>query len=197
MRKLILKMSMSLDGFVSGPNGEADWMLCSQSEDSTAWVVETLWEAGLHALGSRTYQAVAGYWPTSTVPMAAPMNAIPKVVFTRQKSFDPGGEPPQEPSPGAAGWASARIANGDLVEEVRRLKQEPGKDILAHGGADFGRSLVRLGLVDEYRLVIHPVALGSGLPLFAGMQKPMDLELVSTSRLRAGVVAHVYRPVSA
>ncbi|MDQ2845195.1 MAG: dihydrofolate reductase family protein [Actinomycetota bacterium] len=201
MRKLILKMSMSLDGFVSGPNGEVDWMVRSRGEDSAAWVLESLCQAGLHAMGSRSYNDMASYWPTSTDLMAAPMNDIPKVVFTRQKSFDlhggQGGAPAQQPSLGAASWASARIANGDLAEEMQRLKQEPGKDILAHGGTDFARSLVQLGPVDEYRLVIHPVALGSGLALFSDLQQPMDLELASTSLFRAGVVAHVYRPVSA
>ena len=201
MRKLILKMSMSLDGFVSGPSGEADWMFRSRSEDGAAWVLETLWQAGVHAVGGRSYQGWASYWPASTDPMAAPMNEIPKVVFTRQKSFDrhagQGEAPAQEPSPAAASWASARIANGDLVEEMRNLKQEPGNDILATGGADFARSLVRLGLVDEFRLVIHPVALGSGTPLFSDLPQPLHLELVSTSQFRAGAVAHVYRPVTA
>jgi dihydrofolate reductase len=201
MRRLILKMSMSLDGFVSGPNGEGDWMLRSRSEDGAAWVLEALWQAGVHAMGSRTYHAMASYWPTSTDPMAAPMNDVPKVVFTRQKSFDlqrgQGGAPAPEPSPAAASWASARIANGDLAEEMRRLKEEPGKDILAQGGAEFARSLVQLGLVDEYRLVTHPVALGSGLPLFSDLRQPMHLELVSRSEFRAGAVAHIYRPVTA
>ncbi|WP_434612068.1 dihydrofolate reductase family protein [Arthrobacter sp. A5] len=201
MRKLILKMSMSLDGFVGGPNGEMDWTLRSRSEDGAAWVLETLQQAGLHAMGSHFYNEVASYWPTSTDPMAAPMNDIPKVVFTRQKSFDlhagQGGVPAQEPSHGAASWASARIANGDLAEEMQRLKQEPGNYILAQGGADFARSLVELGLLDEYRLVIHPVALGSGLPLFSDLQQPMDLELISTTQFRAGAMAQVYRPVSA
>jgi dihydrofolate reductase len=197
MRKLILKMSMSVDGFVGGPNGETDWTLRSRSEDGAAWVLETLWQAGLHAMGSRSYQGWASYWPTSTDPMAAPMNDIPKVFFTRQKSFEvlPGGAPAQAASPAAASWASARIANGDLVEEMQRLKQEPGKDILAHGGADFARSLTQLDLIDEYRLVIHPVTLGSGLPLFADRHQPMDLELISASQFRSGAVAHVYRPV--
>lgn len=216
MRKLILKMSMSLDGFVGGPNGEIDWLLRSQGEDSTAWIVESLWRAGLHAMGSRTYHDMASYWPTSTAPFAAPMNDIPKIVFTRQKAFDvhaghtttalrdatharqaQNEAPAQERSPGAASWASARIANGDLAEEMQRLKQEPGKDILAHGGAGFARGLTKLGLVDEYHLLIHPVALGSGLPLFSDLQRPVDLKLVSTSRFRSGAVAHVYRPTSA
>ena len=201
MRKLVLKMSMSLDGFVSGPNGEGDWMFRSRSEDGAAWVLETLWQAGVHAVGSRSYRGWATYWPASTDPMAAPMNDIPKVVFTRQKSFDrqagQGSAPARELSGAEASWASARIANGDLADEVRSLKQEPGKDILATGGAGFARSLVALGLVDEFRLVIHPVALGSGVPLFADLPQPMHLELVNTFRFRAGAVAHVYRPVTA
>jgi dihydrofolate reductase len=127
-------MSMSLDGFVAGPNGEADWIFRSQSDDSTAWTVESLWQAGLHAMGSRTYRDMASYWPTATDLFAAPMNEIPKIVFTRQNPFDPhagdtttalrdarqarqaqGGAPAPEPSPSAANWASARIANGDLA----------------------------------------------------------------------------------
>jgi dihydrofolate reductase len=211
MRKLILKMSMSLDGFVAGPNGEADWIFRSQSDDSTAWTVESLWQAGLHAMGSRTYHDMASYWPTATDLFAAPMNEIPKIVFTRQNPFDPhagdtttalrdakqarqaqGGAPAQEPSPGAANWASARIANGDLAEEMQRLKQEPGKDILAHGGAGFARSLTQLGLIDEYRLLIHPVAIGAGLSLFSDLKQPIDLKLVSMSVFQSGAVAHVY-----
>lgn len=192
MRKLILKMSMSLDGFVCGPNGEMDWTVRSRSDDSTAWVLETISQAGLHALGSHAYRELASYWPTATIPMAAPMNEIPKVVFTRQASLGSSGG---ESSPAAISWAAPRIANGDLVDEVQRLKQEPGGDILAHGGAAFARSLVRFGLVDEYRLVIHPVALGTGRPLFSDLQQPMNLELVSVSPFRGGVVAQVYRPI--
>ncbi|WP_033290622.1 dihydrofolate reductase family protein [Amycolatopsis jejuensis] len=185
MRRLILKMSMSLDGFVSGPHGEGEWTLRSRGEDSAAWVLDTLRQAGVHVMGSRMYRTVASYWSTSADPMAAPMNEIPKVVFTRQTSFEP---------ETADGWASARIASGDLADEIQRLKAEPGNDILAHGGVEFARSLVQLGLVDEYRLAVHPIALGSGRPLFADLPQPLDLELVSTTSFEAGVVAQVYRP---
>jgi hypothetical protein len=112
MRKLILKMSMSLDGFVGGPNGEADWMLPSRSEDGAAWVLETLQQAGVHAMGSRTYRAMASYWPTATDPMATAMNDIPKVVFTRQASVDLPAGPGGAPAAAVASWASARIAHG-------------------------------------------------------------------------------------
>ncbi|WP_394940358.1 dihydrofolate reductase family protein [Psychromicrobium sp. YIM B11713] len=189
MRKLILKMSVSLDGFVSGPNGEVDWMFRGRSEDSTAWVLDTVRNAGLHALGSKTFRALADFWPTSTEPMAAPMNDIPKVIFTRQKSFDNNLE-----ASSAGNWASARVANGDLTVEMNRLKEEPGNYILAQGGAGFARGLIQLGLVDEYRLVIHPVLLGSGIPIFSELQQPRYLNLISAPQFQSGLKAQVYRP---
>jgi dihydrofolate reductase len=189
MRKLILRMAMSLDGFVAGPNGEMDWLMRLRGEDSSAWVLDTLCQAGLHAMGSRTYRGMASYWPAATDPMAAPMNEIPKVVFTRQASFDPHAE--------CGSWQSAQIANGDLTDEVQKLKAEAGNDILAHGGSSFARSLIQHGLVDEYRLLISPIALGTGLPLFADLERPLELRLVDTTVFRSGAVAHVYRPAGA
>jgi hypothetical protein len=84
MRKLILKRSMSLDGFVSGPNDETGWIFESASDETTAWLVKTLSAAGLHIMGSRTFHDMVNYWPTSHEPIAAPMNAIPKMVFSRK-----------------------------------------------------------------------------------------------------------------
>lgn len=209
MRRLILKMSVSLDGFVAGPNGEIDWLLRGRDEAARDWIVDTLRQAGLHAMGSRTFFDMAAYWPTSTEAFAAPMNEIPKIVFTRQKSLDLGAgrttnalrdareaqeEIAASPSPAAASWAAAEVANGDLTEEIERLKGQPGKDILAHGGAGFAQSLAAAGLVDEYRLLVHPVALGSGLSLFGALPKVLDLELRASTLFRSGVAAQVYRP---
>jgi dihydrofolate reductase len=156
---------------------------------------------------------MVGYWPTSTAPLAAPMNEFPKVVFTRRRFLDlaaghtttalrdsyhvleaAGGKPAVLAFPNAASWAETQIANGDLATEIGRLEQQPGKDIVAHGGAGFAQSLAELGLIDEYRLLVHPVALGVGLPLFANLPKPVDLKLVSTSIFGSGVTAHVDRP---
>jgi len=86
------------------------------------------------------------------------------------------------------------VARGDLAEEVVRLKEQPGNFILAHGGAGFARSLVASGLIDEYRLVIHPVVLGRGQPLFSGLRSPVDLRLISATPFGSGVVAAVYQP---
>lgn len=217
-RRLVLKMSVSLDGFVAGPNGEADWVFRTQDEDSTEFVVDTLRNAGVHIMGSRSYYDMAAYWPFSDLPFAPPMNDIPKVIFSRTgiedgpqgdrmtqaladarahdaKARDAGERPRVTPTVAVLqSWAEPEVARGDLAEEILRLKQQPGNYILAHGGARFARSLVASGLVDEYRLVIHPVALGQGQALFSGLRSPIDLRLVSSTTTRRGVVAAVYQP---
>jgi len=214
MRELVLKMSLSVDGFVGGPNGEVDWIFKSLDQEATAWTVATLREAGVHVMGSRTFRDMAAYWPAATDAFAAPMNEIPKVVFSRKPSVaeilagpttravedasrakSAQCEPPAvAAAPGKDSWAGATVACGALSEEVARLKRQPGGPILAHGGAGFAQSLVRLGLVDEYRLVIHPEALGRGLALFSGLSGPLELSLLSATPFPGGAVAKVYRP---
>lgn len=205
MRRLIVKMSMSLDGFVASPNGEGDWMVRSRDEGGRRWVEETLRQAGVHLYGSRTFRAMAAYWPSSSDPLAAVMNETPKAVFTRQPTFAL--EAGRAPAPGAGSkasavsanvesWVEAEVVNGDLATAIVRLKQQPGKDIVAQGGAGFAQSLVASGLVDEYRLVVHPVVLGRGVPLFSQLPEPLDLELRGTTLFRSGVAAHVYRPAT-
>lgn len=214
MRKLILRMSMSLDSFMCNPEGAVDWLFSSMDEPATAWLLERLWGVGVHAMGSRTFRDMAGYWPFSTEPFAAPMNEIPKAVFTRNRSFDPASGAPHtrairdaEAARAAAGggstapsaaigesWKQPGVYAGELAEEMARLKQQAGKPILAHGGVSFAQSLVQTGLVDEYWLLVHPVALGKGRGLFAELQRPVPLHLVSATGFPGGVVAHVYTP---
>lgn len=212
-RKLVLKMSVSLDGFVCGPNGEADWIFrTSGGEDSTQWLLDTLRGAGVHIMGSRTYHDMAAFWPYSQLPIAPPMNDIPKVIFSR-RGIEDGPRTDlttaalaeaqardtqrQGATPTAAvlkSWSEPTVASGDLVEEVLRLKKQPGRFILAHGGARFARSLVAAGLVDEYRLAIHPVVLGQGQPLFSQLPRPVDLHRVSMTPFGSGGVGVIYRP---
>jgi dihydrofolate reductase len=211
-RKLVLKMSVSLDGFVCGPNGEADWIFRTQGDDSTASVVETLRDAGVHIMGSRSYYDMAAFWPFSNLPFAPPMNDIPKVIFSRNglkdaaraettraladaKAHHTRKQPGVTPTAAILkSWAEPIVASGDLAEEILRLKVQPGNFILAHGGARFARSLVATGLVDEYRLGIHPVVLGQGQSLFSGLPSPVDLRLISLTSFAAGVVGAVYQP---
>jgi len=108
------------------------------------------------------------------------MNEIPKIVFSRTLEH--------------ADWPESRIARGELADEIASLKREPGRDMIAWGGAAFAQSLSRLGLVDEYRLVVQPVALGDGLPLFKDLGKQLQLELVDAETYDTGAALHVYRP---
>jgi dihydrofolate reductase len=199
VRDLILKMHMSIDGFVGSPDGGINWVFGSDQE-AKAWTVEAISNAGLHIMGSRTFQAMAGYWPTSTDMFAPPMNRIPKAVFSRQgpailQSVNATATGPSAASqPGAGSWAQAYVASGDLAEEIATLKAQDGKPIIAHGGASFARSLVAQKLVDQFALLVHPVALGKGLPVFSELAAPTPLRLVSSKAFPGGAVAQIYRP---
>lgn len=196
MRKLIMKMSISVDGFVAGPDGKTDWIFKSSDETSRAWVAAQTGEAGLIIMGRRSFEAMAPYWPTATGPFAAPMNEIPKALFTKKgfKGIDPVQTTTPEQSRAAASWAEARVFDGDLAEEIKELKSQPGKPILAIGGAGFMRNLIATGLIDEYHLVTHPVVLGEGLPIFNGAAQSLDLKLVDVRSFPGGIVGHIYHP---
>jgi dihydrofolate reductase len=186
MRRLILGMTMTLDGFVAGPNGETDWRFRGGDEGGKRFIEESLWQVGLHAMGRVSYEAMAPYWPGSSDSLAAPMNAIPKAVFTRRSSLDLSSYPDS--------WGAAEVVTGDLATELARLKRAPGKDILVHGGVRFAQSVAASGLVDEFRFFVHPVALGQGQSIFAQLAKPLELELRNTTLFRSGVAAQVYFP---
>jgi dihydrofolate reductase len=179
MRRVILQMGVTLDGYVAGPGGEGDWGLPAEHPDVRAWKLASLRQAGTHIMGRVTYEQMAAYWPTATDDYAAFMNNLPKVVFSKTLP--------------TAEWISSRIARGDLAEEITALKSESGGDIFAHGGATFVQALSRLGLIDEYRLVILPVALGNGLPLFKDLARPLRLDLAEAKSFPGGTVIHVYR----
>ena len=175
MRKLVLKMHVSLDGFVARPDGDLDWFVHDFDDELSAWEVEGLWRAGVHIMGRATYHDMAAYWPSSTEPFAPPMNEIPKIVFSKTLK--------------EADWEGSRVVGGDLAQEISRLKEENGRDILAHGGASFAQSLSRLRLVDEYALVVHPVALGAGLPVF---RDEIELKLLTAKTFVSGALALTY-----
>ncbi|HEY6278683.1 MAG TPA: dihydrofolate reductase family protein [Streptosporangiaceae bacterium] len=181
MRQVVLQMGVTLDGYVAGPDGELDWGLPAEDPDVRAWKIASLRQVGTHIMGRVTYEAMAAHWPNATGDYAAFMNKLPKVVFSKTLP--------------AAEWAGSRIARGDLAEEIATLKGEPGGEIMAHGGAAFVQALSRLGLIDEYRLVIQPVALGNGLPLFKDLAKPLRLDLNEARRFPGGTVIHVYQAI--
>ena len=181
MRRVVLQMGVTLDGYVAGPDGGFDWGLPDEHPDVHAWKVASLRQVGTHIMGRITYQQMAGYWPNATGDYAEFMNNLPKVVFSKTLP--------------AADWPSSRIARGYLAEEIAALKSETGGEIMAHGGAAFVQALSRLGLIDEYRLVILPVALGNGLPLFKDLAGPLRVDLAAAQAFPDGTAIHVYQPI--
>ena len=176
MASLVLKMSISLDGYVAPVDGSSDWAAAGRSEDGAGWTAETLGNARAHLIGAATYKGWATYWPGASGPIAKAMNEIPKIVFSNSIT--------------SADWPETTIATGDLTAAVTRLKEEHSDGyLLAQGGVRFARSLVEAGLIDEYRLVVHPVVLGAGEPLFT---KPHTVEPKSTTVFSGGAVAHVF-----
>lgn len=180
MSRVILQMGVTLDGCVAGSGSEGDWGLPPEHRDVNAWKMKSLRQVGTHIMGRVTYEEMAQHWPTATDDYAAIMNDLPKVVFSKTLS--------------APTWAGSRIAGGDLAAEIAALKDEDRGEIMAHGGAAFAQALSRLGLIDEYRLVILPVALGTGLPLFNDLPKPLRLNLVEANSFPDGTVINVYQP---
>ena len=180
MRELVLQMGVSIDGYVATIDGAHDWGYDGEDPATKQWKLDSVWGAGAHLMGRRTYEDMAAVWPESSSDYAAPMNEIPKVVFSRTLEH--------------AGWPESQIAAGDLSEEIGRLKGEEGGYLMAHGGATFAQALSREGLVDEYRLVIHPAALGDGLALFEDLPSRLALELVEAHTYSTGAAIHVYRP---
>jgi dihydrofolate reductase len=177
MRKLILTMSLSADGFVAGINGEAGWIGAGLDEDVQHWLADGLTGAGVHLVGSDSLQEISARW--SEGPCALGFRAAPLLVLTRGDFV---------PTPATVSLP------GPLEQTVARLKREPGSDLVAHGGASVAQALIRAGLVDEFRLLVHPLALGSGLPLFPILDEPMQLSLTQLRHFRNGVVGQVLRP---
>lgn len=176
MVPLVLKMSISLDGYVAARDGSGAWKTAGSTAESRDWTVETVSGASALLLGATAFTEMAPYWPSASGPFAQPMNEIPKVVFSHSLT--------------STEWGPTTIATGDLADTVMQLKEEHADGhLLALGGARFARSLVEAGVIDEYRLVVHPVVLGAGERIFPA---PLTTEPISTTAFSGGVVAHVF-----
>jgi dihydrofolate reductase len=181
-RRLILYMSMSLDGFAARRDGTMDWLGERQRHGAHRQraVAELLGQTGLLALGRRGGAQMAQAWPGSISPTGELMNALPKVVFSSTLT--------------ELDWSNARVSGRPVQEEIPELKAEPGKDIVVFGGVSLARSLAAHGLIDEYRINVQPVALGDGLPLLQGLREPQPLELVASTAWADGPITQTYLP---
>jgi len=178
MRKVIYSMGVSLDGFIAGPGGEIDWS--APDEELHRFHNQQTQETGAHLLGRRLYEVMA-YWETAEENPSLPEHErefariwkdLPKIVFSKTLEKVEG---------------NARLIRDGVAEEIAKLKEQPGKD-LAVGGAGLASTLIKLGLVDEYRLFVSPVVLGGGTPYFPALEERIDLELVETRTFASRVV---------
>jgi dihydrofolate reductase len=181
MRRLILFNMMTLDGFFEGPDRNIDWHVAD--EEFNQFAIEQLEEVGAILFGRVTYELMAGYWPTpqaiaDDTVVAGKMNEIPKIVFS--KTLD------------AAEWNNTRLVKGDLEQEIARLKQQPGRDLIIFGSADLASALTSLGLINEYRIMVNPWILGAGTPLFRDVKR--RLRLIRSRTFASGNVLLCYGP---
>lgn len=180
-RGLVLLMSASLDGFLARPDGTLDWFLDppagEEGQDARRHraTLEFLSQVGTIVLGRGAYEEMAGAWSSSDSPMAQLINALPKVIFSSTLT-------------GGLDWSNGRLAEAPMEDELPALKAEGGKDIVCFGGARFAHALAAADLIDEYRLTVHPVALGKGLPLWHGLPEPQRLRLVGSTVYADGSV---------
>jgi dihydrofolate reductase len=185
MRKLQAFLHLSADGYFSGPGGDLSWTRHDQDPEYKQFADENARGDSVLVFGRVTYQMMASFWPSPMAlerepVMAEKMNAATKVVFTRSLS--------------EATWNNTVLVKGDAVEEMRKLKQQPGTVLTLLGSGSLVRHFAEAGLVDEFQLLLTPVALGAGRTLFEGMQKRLDLDLVSSRAFQNGKVLLTYKP---
>jgi dihydrofolate reductase len=174
-------MSMSLDGFIDSDR-EHPGMAIPEGAGLKQWKLDRISKAGAHLMGRVTYQQMSSYWPQSDDEYAAPMNDIPKVVFSKTLSD------------AEATWPVTRVARGDLATEIAAIKAEPGPDVIVWGGGRFAGALAAADLIDEYRLLVQPLVLGQGRALSDQLPGSRHLNLVEALSFPSGIVVHVYRP---
>jgi dihydrofolate reductase len=185
-RKLEAFLQISLDGYYCDARG--DMSFAHKPREDAEWqefVVENASGGGMLLFGRTTYEMMASWWPTPMAAQAMPevaasMNAMPKVVFSRSLR--------------SADWANTTLIHDDLVGTVRRMKDEPGPDVAILGSGSIVRQLAEAALIDSFQVVVNPIALGAGKSLFFGLARPLDLILTNTRVFRNGSVVLWYAP---
>jgi dihydrofolate reductase len=186
MRKLKLQVQLSVDGFIAGPHGEMDWMIFAWDEEINQYVQSITDPVDCIVLGRRLAEGFIPHWAAVAADADHPelaagqkFSETPKVVFTR--TLD------------RSDWVNTVLAKGDLVDEITRLKDQAGGDIIAYGGASFVSALIFHDLIDEYHLFVNPVALGTGMPIFKALEGPHRFVLETATAFTCGIVLVRYR----
>ena len=187
MRKLILQMQTSLDGFVAtGPNDEQAWVTWALDEIKPH-VIELLDSTDTILIGRKLAVDYIPFWQDTFNKPEDPMFefakrivAAKKIVFT--KTLD------------QSSWANTELAKGNLVDEITKLKNQDGKDLVVYGGSSFVSALIKEGLIDEYQFYINPVVLGKGVPVFDQIDSFRPLTLIKSTVFPSGIILTTYRP---
>jgi dihydrofolate reductase len=184
MRKLIVFNHVSLDGYFAGPNGDISWFKTGDAE-MNEYAIASVNSAGAMLFGRVTYELMANYWPTPLAMkndpvLAERMNSLPKVVFSR--TLD------------KASWNNTRLVKGDMSAEIGQTKREAEKDITILGSGSIVSQLAPLGLIDEYQIMVNPVAIGKGKTMFEGIKDKLALKLTKTRTFNNGNVLLCYGP---
>jgi dihydrofolate reductase len=188
MRKLVLFNHLTLDGYFTGASGDLSWAHTSERDaEWDSFAANNAKGGGILLFGRVTYELMASYWPSADARKSNPivaerMNHLPKVVFSRTLE--------------TASWNNTKLVKGNLAEEERKLKDEPGGDMAILGSGSIASQLAREGLIDEYQLVVNPVILGKGKTMFEGVQQQLTLKLASTRAFGNGNVLLCYEPAA-
>ena len=183
MRKLKLQVQMSIDGYMAGPDNEMDWLEWDWDDGLKQYITEITDPVDCILLGRKLAEGFIDYWstqaedPVSIEEGAGKMNNTQKIVFTKTifKSE----------------WQRTKLESGDIVEEVIKLKNQKGNDMIVYGGSTFVRTLIEAGLIDELHLFVNPTALGKGMPVFGELQR---MKLISSRSFECGIVLLCYEP---
>lgn len=178
-------MMTSVDGFFEGPDHDLSWH--NADAEFNDFVIEQARGIDLILFGRKTYEMMADFWPSEYARKTDPevaeiMNATPKIVVSKTLA--------------RADWNNTRLISGEIVKNIAELKRRPGKDIAIFGSNNLCVSLIPESLIDEFRIMINPVALGRGSPLFAGLRERSDLKLIKAREFRSGNVLLCYKPAN-
>lgn len=181
MRKVIASEMVTLDGLFAGPNGEIDWF--SWNEEMARYAIDLISSVDTLLFGRVTYELMAGYWPSASPPAEDPiiidrMNNLRKIVFSKKLE--------------KAEWKNTELNKEIVAAEVSGMKSQPGKNMVIYGSGTIVTAFMNLGLIDEYHLLVNPVVLGRGKPLFKDLKDMHKLKLVRTKTFSNGVVVLQY-----
>jgi dihydrofolate reductase len=186
MRKLTMFNFVTLNGFFKGPNGDLSWHKQNEpGDDEKEYSINAAQSQHVLVFGRITYQMMAWYWPSPDAAMQNPemarnMNSSEKIVFSNTLE--------------KADWNNTTLIKGDLIAAIKKLKQQPGNDLTILGSGSIVSQLSDARLIDHYEIMLDPVAIGSGTPIFNGIKNPLELKLIKSKTFKSEIIVLSYEP---